>query len=100
MKRKKLGREYKNTCLAEFPKEVNPHKLLLLLERLDMIDNNDIATYWKIKECSMADPSFAKLCDKMNDIAPVGCHFEIRNRYQKMQESTRLCKYSAVGFYC
>lgn len=100
LNRKRLGKEYKNTCVMQFLNHVNIPRMLKVLERLNMIDTDDYAKFYQMKELSASDHIFNEFIKNMNEIAPNGCEFQIRNSYFKVKESEHISKLIDIGFYC
>lgn len=99
MKRKRLGKEWKNTYIIEFLEKPNTKRLLAILEKLKMISAGDVMRLWSMEELKSTDKAFNRLCELMGQISPEGCTFQVKNSYHKAEGGDRLLKKIKIGFY-
>lgn len=96
---KRLGREYKNTCIVEFVNEIDVERLLTVLERIDMISRIDADRFLMMSELVEGDILPGNFYDHMNNIAPEGCDFQIKYIYSVPDECGRIDKIITIGFF-
>jgi len=98
VKIKKLGDEYRNTCIAEFVGYVDPLRLLDILKRLKMISKRNYLTFSKA-DIFLAPHTNRDLIGVMNAIAPSGYCFDIQTPYEVVDNMGVAHKHFCAGFF-